>query len=111
MSKRFCMQEKDLLELYQLATLYKRTYSEDMQQCLEAFPEMIEKRYKESTHGKDLKQQSNPRRAGRKPKYTAKQNDRITDLYQTGLSLRCIARESGCSVGHVQDVLQHKGAK
>ena len=104
MGRLFCMKAQDLLELYQLILLY-RTYPEDTPEHLPGFPEKIEERYR-ACGGKDIKRQTNPRRAGRKPIYTQEQNCRITELYQQGVTLRGIAKEIGCSAGHVQDVIR-----
>lgn len=111
MGIRLCMREQDLLELYQLSTMYQSTYQKDKIKNLDGFLEMIRERYKEVSTGKDITRETNPRKAGRKPKYTEKQNNLIIELHQKKVSLRKIAVETGCSVGYVQSILKHKKSK
>lgn len=108
MNETLQMREQDLLELYQLTAIYRRTYGKDTMQSLDVFLNMLEERYRHNTAGKDVKQQKNPRKAGRKAKYTEEQNRQISELFQNGASLRRAAKEAGCSVGHVQDILKRK---
>lgn len=78
------MHKHELLEFYQLIKLYQTTYKDDGLDELLANVEIL---YEEITHT-DIKQQSNPRQAGRKTKYTEEQNQQIIDLRQNGVSLR-----------------------
>lgn len=95
------MRAQDLIELYQLTALYKTTYDAD----LEKFLKMISECYQDIS-GQDITLASNPRQAGRQPKYTADQNNNIIRLYQSGMSYRQIAKEIGCSIGHIQSVVK-----
>ena len=91
------MNPQDLLELYQLIRLYEGTYADSG---------AVDEKYKERTGGEDIGQAGNPRGAGRKKKYTEKENEKILELRKKGDSLRRISRETGCSAGHVQDVIK-----
>lgn len=105
MSGNFHMHEQDLLELYQLAEMYESTYREESIESLAGFLEVVREQYRSVTHGKEIIQQTNPRKAGRRPEYTKERNSLIMEQHQKGQSLRMIAKEAGCSVGHVQDIL------
>lgn len=107
MNETLRMREQDLLELYQLTAMYRRTYRKDEIKSMDGLLEMIEERYRHDT-GKDIKRQTNPRKAWRKAKYTEAQNCQISALYQNGASLRTIAKETGCSVGHAQEIIRRK---
>lgn len=102
MNKLLNMHKHELLEFYQLINLYKTTYKDDSLDKLLIDVEIL---YGEITHT-DIKQQSNPRQAGRKTKYTEEQNQQIIDLRKSGVSLRNIANETGFSLGHIQTVLK-----
>lgn len=108
MIRMLYMREQDLLELYQLTSLYKRTYPEDVMQNMEELLEMVSLRYRETTNGKNIKGQTNPRKAGRKPTYTEEVNQKIIGLHHCGVSLRGITKEIGCSLGHVQNIIQQE---
>lgn len=102
------MKDQDLVELYQLLHLYWRTYPENADRSLKEIISDIERKYREQSGGKEIKGISNPRSAGRKKKYTQKQDAQIKRLYKEGNSMRQIAEKAGCSLGHVQDVI-HRG--
>lgn len=102
------MRKKDLIELYQQLKLYKSVYPEDSQLTLPELITAVEGRYRDREHGEDIRSQTNPRDAGRKPVYSEQQNQKIYSMYQEKITLRRIAEESGCSVGHVQDVIRKK---
>ena len=97
------MRRQDLVELYQLVCLYERTYGEDWGKRKEG----IENRYNQIT-GKEIQEARNPRGGGRKRKYGEEENQAILEGYRDRKSLRQIAREAGCSIGHVQDVIREK---
>lgn len=100
------MKGQDLLELYQLVGMYVQCYGDDKKKTLQELLEGIEKKYRESTRGKDIKRARNPRGAGRKKEYPDGTNQKILEMYRSRRSLREIAREVSCSVGHVQDVIR-----
>lgn len=104
--ERISMRPQDLLELYQLVRLYKRSYGDGRAADLGTLLEELEEKYKERTKGEDIRQAGNPRGAGRKRKYTEQENEKILGLYKKGKSLRRISQEVGCSIGHVQDVIK-----
>lgn len=96
------MNKKDLIELYQLLTLYKQTYNAKVADELIGDIYCI---YKDMT-GDDIKEAHNPRLAGRRPKYDDSMNDRIRLLHSEGLTYRKIASETGVSYGYVEKILK-----
>ena len=95
------MKRQDLEELYQLLSMYRGVYrAEEAGGILEE----VRRRYRER-YGEDIREKRNPRKAGRKKKYTEEQRRRIRELREEGQTIREIAKETGCSVGYVQDVL------
>lgn len=96
------MKRQDLIELYQLASLYSRTYGS---QSTESLLKELNSRYQEK-YGADISDESNPRDAGRKKKYDEKTDRRIMQMHGRGCSVREIAQETGCSVGYVQSVIR-----
>lgn len=102
------MKEQDLLELYQLVKMYRQCHEEKERGIsLEEMLGTVEEEYRERTGG-DIKEAGNPGKAGRKRKYKEETEREILKLYQGGKSLRQTAREAGCSVGHVQDVIKRE---
>lgn len=105
------MSEMDLIELYQLLSLYRRTYQEDGKKTPAELLKDIGDIYGKISGGKDIGEARNPRGAGRKRIYSGEMNKKIKDLYGSNRSMRKTAREAGCSLGHVQDVVSQKGSK
>ena len=99
------MTSQDLIELFQLLHLYRRTYlnAETQDNVLEVLSG-ISRAYQRITHG-DILEARNPRGAGRKRKYTEIENQKIREMHRAGMSIRKIANEAHCSPGHVQDVI------
>lgn len=106
MEHRLFMRPGDMLELYQLVSLYDSLYPEDMELPVGQLPWKITERYAAQNGGKNISAQTNPRGAGRKPLYSESQNLQIRLLRQQGKPYRYIAEKIGCSIGHVQDVLK-----
>lgn len=104
------MKEQDLLELYQLLTAYRTTYGEEAGAVggVSGLLGMVGQRYRERTCGKDIREGSNPRGAGRKKSYPKEHDEGIMGLYRKGLSVRQTAKEMCCSPGHVQDVIRRQ---
>lgn len=96
------MNKQDLEELHQLLVLYERTYRGSS--LASGLLEEVARRYSRN-HREDIQEKRNPRKAGRKKQYTEKDRDRIRRLREKGRSIREIARETGCSTGYVQGVL------
>lgn len=96
------MKRQDLEELYILLEVYEKTYGgrnvTEMKQELSA-------RYREEKGGESISGKRNPRKAGRKRQYTEEEKSRIRNYREEGLTIREIAKETGCSVGYVQGVL------
>lgn len=105
------MKEMDLIELYQLLNLYRRTYRETGNKNLEGILTDIEGKYREYCRGADIRDARNPRGAGRRRQYTIEQDERVKNLCRSGMSMREVAKAVGCSVGHVQDVLHPKAVE
>lgn len=96
------MKRQDMEELWQLLSLYGRTYgSREAGELLEEVSGRYRNRYGESILGK-----RNPRKAGRKKQYTEEKKQEIRELREKGLTIRKIAGETGCSAGYVQGVLR-----
>lgn len=100
------LKEQDLLELHQLLELYFQTYQEEKNGIEETLSENISLHYRQVTNGKNIRSSSNPRNAGRKKVYGKDHDEKIRQMHVQKVSLRSIARELGCSVGHIQDVLK-----
>ena len=99
------MNRQDLLELYQLASMYGKCYGGKTNDL----PEDISEKYRTVTGGEDIREARNPRRAGRKRVYMENTDGMILDMRRRGMPLRRIADVAQCSTGHVQDVLkQHR---
>ena len=101
----FKMRKQDLLELYQLCGLYRHVYGGNGEKLATELMEEIAWRYREDS-GEEITKARNPRNAGRKKKYTDAVNEKILSLNRSGISKRNIAKEIGCSLGHVQDVIK-----
>ena len=102
------MKEMDLIELYQLLSLYRRTYLEQEDVRAASLLEEIGKKYGWLTRGKDIREARNPREAGRKRVYSKEPDETILKIRKRGKSIRETAREAGCSTGHVEDVLRRE---
>ena len=102
------MNEKDLAELYALLSLYRRTYQEDGNKTPDELLEDISRLYRKLRRGKDIRDVRNTRGAGRKKVYSNEDNQKIREIYESCRSMRKTAKEAGCSLGHVQDVIHPK---
>ena len=96
------MNRQDLLELYQLASMYGKCYEGEIHGLLEDTSE----KYRTVTGGEDTRGARNPRKAGRKRIYMENTDGMILDMRRKGMPLRRIADMAQCSAGHVQDVLK-----
>lgn len=96
------MKRQDMEELSQLLCLYERTYgSREAGELLKEVSDRYRNQYKEN-----ILEKRNPRNAGRKRQYTEEKKGELRELRKKGLTIREIARETGCSVGYVQGVLR-----
>ena len=102
------MKKMDLIELYQLLSVYRRTYTDEDGQNITEILSNIEGHFRDQCGGKDIRDARNPREAGRKRKYTDAEDARIKELRASGMSIRGISRAVGCSAGHIQDVLNRE---
>ena len=105
------MKKMDLIELYQLLSIYRRTYTDEDGQSIKEILFNIEGHFRDQCCGKDIRDAGNPREAGRKRKYTDSYDAQIKELRTSGMSIREISRKAGCSAGHVQDVLSREKEK
>lgn len=96
------MNKQDLEELHQLLVLYGRTYRDSS--LASGLLEEVARRYSRN-YGEDIWEKRNPRNAGGKKQYTEKDRDRIRGLRGKGRSIREMSKETGCSIGYVQGVL------
>lgn len=95
------MKRQDMEELSQLLGLYERIYeSREAGNLLKEVSERYRNRYKEN-----ILEKRNPRKAGRKRQYREDKRKELRKFREKGLTIREIARETGCSVGYVQGVL------
>lgn len=95
------MKRQDMEELSQLLRVYERTYgSGEAGNLLKEVSERYRNSYKEN-----ILEKRNPRKAGRKRQYTEEKRRELRELREKGLTIREIARKTGCSVGYVQSVL------
>lgn len=101
------MKRQDLIELYQLLTLYRQTYSADPQEAVEMLSEAVAAKYMELT-GNSISEARNPRNAGRKRTNDPKTDEKILRLSAEGLSIRSIAAKTGCSYSYVQTFLKNR---
>lgn len=92
------MNRQDLLELYQLASMYNKCYRGEIDSLLED----IREKYRTVTGGEDIQKARNPRKAGRKRAYMENTDGMILDMRRRGMPLRRIADMAQCSTGHVQ---------
>ncbi len=98
------MKGQDLLGLYQLLMLYAKTYgSSEAEQLLNE----VSERYSNNYGGGRISEKKNPRKAGRKRQYTEEGKNKIKSFRKKGMTIREIAKETGCSVGYVQGVLSN----
>ena len=98
------MRQQDMVEMYQLLTVYRMTYQKNGIIVEELLDDM-ERRYRK-VYGGEIASKRNPRHAGRKSKYTKEKCQEILALREEGLSYRQIAEKCGCSLSHVQNVLK-----
>ena len=96
------MNRQDLLELYQLASMYGKCYGGEIHGLLED----ISEKYRTVTGGEDIRGVRNPEKGGRKRAYMENTDRMILDMRRRGMPLRRIADVAQCSTGHVQDVLK-----
>ena len=47
-----------------------------------------------------------PKRAGRKPNYSAATQEAILAMYNSGLTMRQISGKTGCSLGYIQKLVK-----
>ena len=97
------MSRTDLAELYTLLKMYDRSYGGVPVEMVES----VKEAYKGSA-GRDkegIPEITNPRGAGRKSGVTMEQISQARQLHEQGHSMRKIAEEMGCSVGHVHKLI------
>ena len=102
------MKRQDLIELYQLAGLYNRTYAGSSNPEICRFLSSIRGMYAKQYKGESIENARNPRGAGRKAVYTEEENKKILEMRNKGLTFREIAKTVGCSTGPVQSVLRNQ---
>lgn len=101
------MPERDFGELYSLLKYFFSIYAfheDEVKQMLETIAEAYATEYNCSDR-KAIEKLGNPRGAGRKPKYTEADKNRIRDLHRAGHTVREIAALTGISKSSVQRLL------
>lgn len=106
MASRVEMRQQDMVEMYQLLTVYRTTYP-DRESMAALLLEDVAWRYQKA-YGEEIASRRNPRNAGRKPKYTKEEGQKVIELREKGLSYRQIAEKTGYSLSHVQRVLNER---
>lgn len=97
------MKKQDLVELYQLCRVYVQAHDGAGRAAAEKLMQAADAEYLGMGYG-HIVTAGNPRGAGRKAVYPDETNRKIQALHAQGMSKRRIAKEIGCSLGHVQDV-------
>ena len=107
MASKVEMLQQDMVELYQLLQVYKRTCPTKVEEagCIQ---QDLGARYR-ALYKQDINHVRNPRGAGRKKCCTEQEDQGIIGLRKAGRSFREIAREENCSIGRVQDVVKKCG--
>lgn len=100
------MRQQDMVELYQMLTVYRMTYP-DRESAAVLLLEDVAWRY-QKIYGERITTKRNPRNAGRRPKYTREESQQIIELREEGLSYRKIAEKTECSFSYVQRVLKER---
>lgn len=102
------MRPTDLGELYTLLSMYQNTYGS----VPGGLMEQVIKRYQEAAacgqYGKgetSVPLITNPRGAGRKSHTDPGEKNRIIQMHHSGVSIRKIAAELGCSTGRVHKLI------
>lgn len=98
---RMEMKKVDLGELYILLEMYERTYGGVPGALLNS----IGAAYKMQGGEGNIR---NPRGAGRKKVTTQEEIEKAKGLREKGYKIREIARELGCSVGHVHKLIHEQ---
>ena len=106
------MKPSDLGELYTLLTMYQNIYGSAGDNLLAE----IADNYKVSaacfcrSSGKnpDIMPITNPRGAGRKRRNIPEELEKIRRLRKSGMTIRAIASETGCSVGYVHKLIHEQ---
>lgn len=98
----FTMQAKDLLELYQLITMYQQVYASEGIDVSEEIDHISEQYYEKT--GIRIEEARNPRDAGRKRVYSDEVRAQISRWKAEGVTYREISRRTGCSLGFISGI-------
>lgn len=114
MHRMLAMNADDLAELYWLLHMYQRTYenpaTHDTTSLLSCIQTIYEEQASLTNHSSTLPPRChNPRGAGRKRHYAEGIAEQIVNLRASGNSIRSIAAEIPCSVGHVHKIISEHG--
>ena len=107
------MRPTDLGELYALLSMYRNTYGN----IPEGLTEQVARHYQEAAAFSQCMEGessvppvTNPRGAGRKGHTDPDEAAEIIKMRHSGMTIRKIAQESGCSVGRVHKLIhEHTG--
>ena len=97
------MKETDLAELYTLLGMYESSYGGVEEELIES----VKAAYQAACRNRngEAGEITNPRKAGRKSGVTREKIQRAGEMHAKGRSMREIAREMECSVGHVHKLI------
>lgn len=96
---RIEMKPADLQELYGLLHMYGQTYGSNLAgQLMDEIANRCQ--------GRGINpDEPNPRHAGRKPVYGAETAEQVQALRKQGWTVREISAATGCSIGHVHNLI------
>ena len=98
------MRGTDLAELYTLLGMYNRTYGGVSEGLIESVKGAYEAAYRD--RGREIAEITNPRNAGRKSGVTQEKIQKAGEMHVDGYSMREIAKEMQCSIGHVHKLIR-----
>ena len=100
------MRGTDLAELYTLLGMYDRTYGGVPEGLIESVKGAYEAAYRDRDG--EIAEIANPRNAGRKSGVTQEKIRKAGEMHADGCSMREIAKEMQCSVGHVHKLIHER---
>ena len=104
------MRGSDLAELYTLLGMYDRIYGGVPEELIGS----VKDAYRAESRNKkgEIAEITNPRSAGRKSGVTQERIQKAGQMHAEGCSMREIAKEMQCSIGHVHKLInEHRGIK
>lgn len=100
------MRGTDLAELYTLLGMYDRTYGGVPEELIGSVKEAYQGAYR--SRKDEATKITNPGNAGRKSGVTKEKIRKAGEMHADGCSMREIAKEMHCSVGHVHKLIHER---